>query len=152
MIRNYSVNQARTGPMGEPVQIVLLAPEAVGFRQVFRFLAGEDGGDVSASMMFRVLQSTLADKFDFDINGQVISEKMTSIEMVEDEELPYVWYTLEGVESHLRKGENHLGVTPLKIDTRRLDLEPASLYEPFPYLEELIVTVDPIGSEQKVSQ
>ena len=143
---NFVVNGLRTGALGEPTQIVILRPEGEGFRHAFRFLMadGKDGGKLSGTLRWRILQSTLEDKFSFDLNGRPLQTEKVRSEAVSDDELPYVWYEIDLAECPPFAGENELGIRPLKVATHRPHREgAANLYEEFPYLEELIVTVEP---------
>ncbi len=94
LARNYAVNAQRIGPMGELTQIVVFSPETEGMRQLFRFLMadGRDGRTLSGSMRFPILNSTLEDGFDFDVNGAPIDGADVRRSAGGDEELPLVWH------------------------------------------------------------
>ena len=76
--RNYPINAQRIGPMGELTQIVVFRPETEGMRQRYRFLMadGRNGQKLSGTMRFPILNATLENDFDFDINGVPIPENM----------------------------------------------------------------------------
>ena len=144
-VRNYPVNELRTGPMGEPTQIVAFNPDSKGLRQIFRFLMadGRDGEKLVGTLLFRILQSTSADQFVFDINRQPIDPARARTEAVADEELPYLQFEFDLADCPPFAGQNELGITPIKIVGHQpADDYAASLYGSVPYLEELIVTVD----------
>ena len=146
MLRNYPVNGLRVGPAGEPVQILGFPAGSRGFRQVFHFLMadGRDGGGLKGTLRLRMLQSTLDDRFALDVNGAAIDPARVRREAVPDDELPSVWYETDLEHCPPFCGENELGITPLGLSAgRELQGEAALLYEPHPYMEELIVTVDP---------
>ena len=144
--RNYPVNCLRTGPNGEPVQVVTFPPRSQGFRQVYRFLMadGRSGEQLTGTLRLRMLQSTLEDRFALDINGAPVDEAHVRREAVPDDELPAVWYEVALEDCPPFAGENELGMTPTALVTCRDDLEgeAALLYEAYPYMEELIVTVE----------
>lgn len=119
-------------------------PNNLGFRVVYRFLMadGRDGGKLSGTLRFRILQSTLEDQFEFDVNGQGIAPADIRAEPTDDDELPYVWYEVDLAKCPPLAGNNELGMTMTKLATRRPDQDPLSPYEPFPYMEEMIVTVE----------
>ena len=146
MDRSYSVNCLRTGPNGEPVQIVMFPPRSLGFRLVYRYLMadGRNGERLSGTLRFRMLQSTLEDRFALDINGAPVDEANVRREAVPDDELPAVWYEIALEDCPPFAGENELGMTPTALVTCRDDLqgEAALLYEAYPYMEELIISVD----------
>jgi len=145
MMRNYPVTSCRHSPDGEPVQIVVLWPKNKGFRQPFYFWMadGKDGQGLTGTLRFRILQSTLTDKFDFDINGVPIDAEHIRTDAVADDELPYVWYEIDLTNCPPFAGHNELGIKLVELATVRDDLgEAAMIYETFPYMEELIVTVE----------
>ncbi len=90
--RNYAVNAQRMGPMGELTQIVVFSPDTEGMRQRYRFLMadGRDGQTLSGTMQFPILNATLEDAFDFDINGAPINAADVHRTAGGDEELPLV--------------------------------------------------------------
>ena len=143
MARNYPVNAVRTGPAGEPVQIVIFYPYSKGFRQIYRFVMadGKDGQKLVGTLRFRILQSTLEDRFALDINGSAIDAASVKQEAVADEELPYVWYEVGLADCPAFRGVNELGMTPQEFGAT--PARPGTLYEMHPYMEELIVTVEP---------
>ena len=146
MDRNYPVNELRTGPAGQPAQIVKFPPKSLGFRQVFRFLMadGRDGGKLNGTLRLRMLQSTLEDRFALDINGKPINPAYVRRADEPDDELPAVWYEVGLSHCPPFAGQNELGITPLEVNLHpALDGDAAFLYEPYPYMEELIVTVNP---------
>jgi len=143
---NFVVNGLRTGSLGETTQIVILRREGEGFRHLFRFLMadGRDGQSLKGTLRWRILQSTLEDKFAFDLNGRPLDADKVRSEAFADDELPYVWYEIDLAECPPFAGENELGIRPLKVATHRPHREgAANLYEEFPYMEELIATVEP---------
>ena len=143
MVRNYPVNALRIGPMGEQIQIVIFHPGSEGFRQVYRFLMadGRNGEKLTGTMKFRILQSTLEDRFDLDLNGRPIEAEAVKREAVADKDLPYVWNEIDLSRCPVFESENELGLTPRKLVTMRP--QESAIYEPCPYLEELIVSIDP---------
>jgi len=146
MVRNYAVNGLRTGPFGESTQIVILRPEGEGFRHVFRFLMadGKDGRPLKGTLRWRVLQSTPQDKVSFDLNGHPLDADQIRSEAVADDELPYVWHEVDLAGCPPLAGENELGIRPLKLATHRPAPDGKAFpYEEFPYIEELIATVEP---------
>jgi len=96
-VRNYAVNGLLTGPTGSLCQIVTFWPNSKGFRQVYRFLMadGKDGEPLKGRLRVRILQSTLEDAFDFDINGKKIAADKMKRTFVPDDELPAVWYEVD---------------------------------------------------------
>ena len=143
---NFAVNSLRAGPLGEPTQIVILRREGEGFRHVFRFLMadGKDGGKLGGTLRWRILQSTARDKFSFDLNGRPLGAERIRRDAAADDELPYVWYEIDLADCPPFAGDNELGITPLKVATHRpaADGKPSPCEE-FPYMEELIATVEP---------
>ena len=90
----------------------------------------------------RILQSSLKDKFEFDINGQPIKTEFVRAEEVPDDELPYVWYEVDLDKCPPFAGDNELGMTMTTMPTVRDDLaDSAKMYEVVPYMEELIIQV-----------
>ena len=117
-VRNYPVNELRASPTGALVQIVTFWANSVGFRQAYRFLMadGQDGEGLEGKLRVRILNSTLADEFALDINGEAISEEKVSREFVSDDELPYVWYEADLQDCPPFAGENELGMTPTLLE------------------------------------
>ena len=145
--RNYAVNGLRTGPAGEPTQIVFFSPETQGFRQVFRFWMadGKDGRKLDGTLRLRILQATDEDRFAFDVNGEPIDPAHVGCEVERDDELPAVWYEVALSHCPAFAGHNELGIKPLKVVGHRPQEDRAAeLYGVCPYMEELIVTVNPV--------
>ena len=144
IVRNYAVNELRSGPLGEPVQIVMFSPESKGFRQIYRFLMadGKDGQKLRGILRLRILQSSLKDKFEFDINGEPVRTEFVCATEVPDDELPCVWYEVDLDKCPPFTGDNELGMTMTTMPTARDDLaDSAKMYEVVPYMEELIIEV-----------
>ena len=145
LTRNYPVSAQRIGPMGETIQIVVFSPETRGMRQVYRFLMadGRDGGRLAGSMRFPILSAVLEDRFEFDLNGVPIDAAHVQREAGGDDELPLVWHEIDLAHCPPFRGDNDLGIIPRELNTSRPWRDgAATLYEPHPYLEELIVRVD----------
>ena len=146
MMRNYAVNECRQSPDGQPGQIIVFWPLNEGYRVPFRFWMadGKHGQSLEGTLRFRILQSTVEDKFAFDINGQPIDTADIRLEAVNDNELPYVWYEIDLARCPPFAGHNELGMTLLKLTSKRDDLgDTAMIYEIYPYMEQLIITVEP---------
>ena len=120
-VRNYPVNELRASPTGALVQIVTFWPNSVGFRQAYRFLMadGMHGEKLEGKLRVRVLNSTLADEFVLDINGEEIPGDKVSREFVPDDELPHVWCEVDLADCLPFAGENELGMTPMRFDGKR---------------------------------
>ena len=145
LARNYAVNAQRIGPMGEQTQIVVFSPETEGMRQRYRFLMadGRDGQKLSGTMRFPILNSTLEDGFDLDVNGVPVDGADVRRTVGGDDELPLVWHEIDLANCPPFRGDNELGITPRKLPAPRPHRDGgATLYEPYPYLEQLIVSVD----------
>ena len=143
--RNYAVNAQRIGPMGELTQIVVFSPETERMRQRYRFLMadGRDGQKLSGTMKFPILNSTLEDVFDFDVNRAPIEGADVRRSAGGDDELPLVCHEIDLSSCPPFCGDNELGVTPRKLSAPRRHRDGgAVLYEPYPYLEQLIVFVN----------
>ena len=143
--RNYPVSAQRIGPMGETIQIVVFSPETEGQRQIYRFLMadGRDGQKLSGNMRFPILNASLEDRFAFDLNGAPIDDAHVRRTAGVDGELPLVWHELDLARCPAFCGDNELGITPRKLTPSPPARDgSATLYEPHPYLEQLIVTVD----------
>ena len=145
-MRNYPVNALRMGPVGETCQIVCFFPEATGIRQVYRFQMadGKDGQTLRGSLRLRMLQSTTDNQFRFDINRQPVNPDHVRSELVPDQELPAVWHEVDLAKCPPFADQNELGITMLNKPVARLVAQDQpSFYEPYPYMEQLIVTVEP---------
>ncbi len=134
-LRNYPVNALLAGPTGWPVQIVRLPKTAVGFRQPFRFRMadGRGGEDLRGLMRWRLLASTVEDVFAFDVNGIYLMPSAIRTTVVEQEELPAVWYEIDLTDCPEFAGDNELGVTLTTLGLSRVGGDP--------YLEELELIV-----------
>ena len=138
-IRNYPVNDLRTGPLGSVAQIITFFPGCEGFRHTYRFLMadGRKGEKLKGRLRCRILQSTLGDAFALDLNGLSIDEARVRREFVPDDELPAVWHEVDLADCPAFAGDNELGITLTCRTTDATKLEGES----FPYMEELEVIV-----------
>lgn len=136
-VRNYPVNALMAGPTGWPVQIVRFPSRATGHRQAFRFVMadGRNGEALKGTAHWRILASTPADGFVFDINGTYLLPSAIRTVVEEDEELPAVWYEVDLFDCPEFAGDNELGVTLTELGGNRTGDDP--------YLEELVVVVEP---------
>ena len=147
MWRNYPVNELRSGPAGEPAQIVIFHPETRGFRQVYRFAMadGAEGRPVNGALRVRICQATAADSFRVDLNGNEIPDTTVRRREGGDDELPFVWYETDLHDCRALRGRNELGLTMLTETARDMTASQPTesvLYEPFPYVEELVACVE----------
>ena len=142
--RNYPVNELRKGPMGEPVQIITFPPGSESYRRAYCFLMadGKNGEKLAGELRFRILQSTLDDRFAFDINGVAINPEQIETTVESDNELPAVWYQVALADCPPFAGGNELGITPTAIADCSHKLDAPEKYGPVPYMEELEITVE----------
>jgi hypothetical protein len=142
-MRNYPVNSIVASPTGSPAQIVTFWPQGRGCRQIYRFLMadGRDGRKLRGTLAFRMLNSTMEDSFQIDINGRIVDPAHIRREFVPDEELPAVWYRIDLENCPSFDGDNELGMTMKEMKDRPVKQE--SPYGMYPYMEELDVAVLP---------
>ena len=135
-VRNYPVNELMAGPTGWPVQIVRFPQRSIGFRQPFRFSMADGcrGDELIGVLRWRLLASTPADIFAFDVNGTYLLLAFVRSTVEDDAELPAVWYEIDLQDCPEFSGDNELGVTLTELGEARTGGEP--------YLEELVVTVE----------
>ena len=138
-IRNYPVNDLRTGPLGSVAQIITFFPGCEGYRHIYRFLMadGRKGEELEGRLRCRILQSTLDDAFTLDLNGRPIDEARVRRDFVPDDELPAVWYEVDLAHCPAFVGDNELGITMIHQAAGSAHLEG----EKFPYMEEIEVIV-----------
>lgn len=90
----------------------------------------------------RILQSSLKDEFDLDINGKPVSAALIRRREVADDELPCVRHEVDLDQCPPFRGDNELGMTMTTMPVVRDDLpDSAMMYEVVPYMEELIIDV-----------
>jgi hypothetical protein len=139
--RNYPVNELLAGPTGWPVQMVRFPAASTGYRQVFRFRMadGRGGEELAGVLRWRMLASTPADTFAFDVNGTYLTPSAVRATDEADEELPAVLYEVDLADcpefgGPAGDGENELGVTLTGLGETRVAGDP--------YLEQLEVIVE----------
>ena len=140
-VRNYPVNALMAGPTGWPVQILRFPKTSLGFRQAFwfRMADGKDGESLTGVLRWRLLASTPADAFVFDLNGTYLMPSSVRSSVESDDELPAVWYEIDLQDCPEFTGDNELGVALMALPDRQTDARTGG----DPYLEELEVIVEP---------